>query len=101
MATSLSTIHTKVDANAAIFYTFVIRQQNRPEVVSMSKSLSRILPHLCIILSGVILVLVLIDKFNTQMNFIDNSITKNMLLVLSVLTVVCSIMLVSYQRHDN
>jgi len=67
----------------------------------MIKSLSRTLPHLCIILSGVIVTLVLIDKVNTQMNFIDNSITKNLLLILALLSVVCSVMLASRQRKEN
>ncbi len=67
----------------------------------MSKTLSRILPHLCIILSGVILTLVIIDKFNTQMNFIDNGITKNLLLIFAVLSVICSIMLASRQRSED
>ena len=67
----------------------------------MYKVLARILPHLCIILSGVILTLVIIDKVNTQMNFIDNNITKNLLLVFAVLSVVCSVMLAGRQRQDD
>jgi len=67
----------------------------------MTKLISGLLPHICIILSGMMLTLLIIDKFNTQMNFIDNAITKNLMIVLAVLTVVCSVMLICRQRRES
>ena len=64
------------------------------------KYITKILPHFCIILSGMLLVLLIIDKFNSKMNFIDNDITKNLMIILTVTATVCSIMLACRQRRD-
>ena len=39
-----------------------------------------LLAHLDVVLSGMILVLLCIDRVNTAMQFIDNEITKGLLL---------------------
>ena len=65
------------------------------------KLIANILPHLCIILSGMMIVLLVIDKFNSQMGFIDNDITKNLLIVQMVAVTICSIMLIRRQRRDD
>ncbi len=67
----------------------------------MKKAVSAVIPHLCIILSCTVLTLLVIDKFNTQMNFIDNEITKGIMIVLTLLTVICSVMLILRQYSDD
>jgi len=69
--------------------------------VKLSRFLERIMPHICIILSLDILVLFVIDRFNTAMAFINNDITKWMLCVLTVISIITSLMLYSRQRKDN
>lgn len=46
------------------------------------------LPHAAIVLANAYLVFFLIDRVNTAMNFIDNNLTKGMLLAMCVLAVV-------------
>lgn len=62
--------------------------------------LANLVPHFCIIVSGMMMVLLIIDKVNSNMNFIDNSITKNLLIVFMVAVTLCSIMLIRRQRQD-
>jgi len=64
------------------------------------KYIANLLPHFCIVISGMMMVLLIIDIFNTNMNFIDNSITKRLLMILMVAVVSCSIMLIKRQRQD-
>lgn len=44
--------------------------------------MKRLLAHASVILSGMILVLLLIDRVNSSMQFIDNRITKGLLFAL-------------------
>lgn len=67
----------------------------------MMKYIPKMLPHLCIVLSCMALTLLIIDKFNTKMNFINNDITKNGMIVLCALAVVCSAMLAYNQRKSD
>jgi hypothetical protein len=63
--------------------------------------LKRILPHVCIILSGMMLIFVVIDKFNAAMGLVNNDITKALLLILSILVIVISGMLIKRQRQED
>ncbi len=47
-----------------------------------------IFPHLCIILSGMLLVLLAIDRVNSAMMFIDHNITKGLMCVLCVASII-------------
>ena len=67
----------------------------------MIKYIPKLLPHICIVLSCIALTLLIIDKFNTKMNFINNDITKNGMIVLCALTVICSAMLAHEQRKSD
>ena len=49
--------------------------------------LRKLLPHAAIILSGMYFVFFFIDRVNAAMAFIDNPITKGLLLALGVLAV--------------
>lgn len=55
--------------------------------------MKKLLAHADVILSGMILVLLCIDRVNTAMQFIDNHITKGLLFVLCGLGAVSGIVL--------
>lgn len=63
--------------------------------------LKRALPHLCIIISVMMLVLYTIDQFNGAMNFINNNIFKTLLLFYSIIVIVTSIFLIAENRRKN
>lgn len=48
----------------------------------MSGKIRRMLPHLVILICNMYIVFFLIDRVNTAMNFIDNNLTKGLLLIL-------------------
>ena len=50
--------------------------------------LKTILPHLCIVLSGMLIVLLAIDRVNNAMMFIDHRITKGLMWVLCIASIV-------------
>ncbi len=66
--------------------------------------------HAAIILSGMILVLLIIDSINPAMTFINNNITKNLLWILCVISIFNAVAYViklktkknnNMQRRDN
>ncbi|MEG1560458.1 MAG: hypothetical protein RRY79_00120 [Clostridia bacterium] len=63
------------------------------------KKLATILPHILIILSGMFLTFLTIDIFNSAMGFINNDITKTLMFVFCILTVITSILFISLQRR--
>jgi len=64
--------------------------------------LKRILPHICIIISVMMIVFYVIDQINSAMNFINNDIYKTLLLVYSIIVIVSSIfMIVENRRHSR
>lgn len=54
--------------------------------------IKKILPHICIIISGMLITFFIIDQFNSSMAFIDNSITKWLLFINSILAIIMSIL---------
>lgn len=50
----------------------------------MLKKLERLLPHAAILICNMYVVFFLIDRVNPAMNFIDNRLTKGLLLVMCV-----------------
>jgi len=54
--------------------------------------LKRCLPHLTLILSCMMIIFFTIDQFNESMAFLNNAITKNLLLVFSLLTLCLSVL---------
>lgn len=50
--------------------------------------LKNVLPHLCIVLSGMLIVLLAIDRVNSAMMFIDHRITKGLMWVLCIASIV-------------
>ena len=63
--------------------------------------LRKLLPHGVIILSAMYLVFFLIDRVNSAMAFINNGITKRLLLVLCALAVVESVWLIRDERRKE
>ncbi len=63
--------------------------------------ISKILPHIAIIISFMLLTFVVIDYFNSAMNFVNNNATKILIFILGVVSVINSILLIRLQRKDE
>lgn len=59
------------------------------------------LPHLCLILSLMMITFVITDRYNRAMAFINNDITKSLLLVLSILVIAESVLLIRANRKQQ
>jgi hypothetical protein len=64
-------------------------------------TIKKILPHCCIILAGIMLTFVIIDKFNPARILIDDDKTKFLLFIFSIVAVIVSVMLIGRQRRDD
>ena len=62
------------------------------------EKLAGLLPHVCLILSLMMITFVITDRYNRAMAFINNDITKALLLILAVLVIVQSILLIRTNR---
>lgn len=58
-----------------------------------------LLAHLDVVLSGMILVLLCIDRVNTAMQFIDNEITKGLLFGLCAVCLLSGVVLMAQGRR--
>ena len=58
-----------------------------------------ILPHSAIVLSLMMIVLYILDQYNDAMAFINNKITKGLLLFLCVVAILNAIMLIAHHRR--
>lgn len=67
----------------------------------MKKILKTVLPNLCIVLSVMMLVFSVIDYVNPAMQFMDNEITKTLIFISGVLSVVVSIMYLARSFKDK
>lgn len=63
--------------------------------------LKKFLPHLCLILSLMMLTFFVVDKFNPGMNFVGNDIFKILLLIYGVATAVLSGVLIAYYHRKS
>lgn len=64
----------------------------------MKKLLPHIVAHLCIIISGMLITFVIIDYVNPIMNFINNSMTKGLMLALGILSITMAGLLIAKLR---
>ncbi len=71
----------------------------RESGVAWMKTVEKVMPHISIILSGMMIVFFVVDRFNSAMAFIDNDGTKILLLLLSVTSIINASMLVAHQRR--
>lgn len=62
------------------------------------EKLAGLLPHVCLILSLMMITFVITDRYNRAMAFINNDITKALLLILALLVIVQSILLIRTNR---
>lgn len=60
--------------------------------------LRKFLPHIAIILSGMYFVFYGIDRVNSAMAFIDNELTKGLLVVLGVISILNALFLIRDNR---
>ena len=65
------------------------------------KRIKPLIPHICIILAGLFVVLYVADRFNSNMNFIGNNISKTLLLILCIVAIISSIILVRINRRRH
>ena len=63
------------------------------------KTVKKVLPHICIIISFMMLTLYVIDRVNGAMNFIDNDIFKSLLLVYCITVIITSVFLIADNRR--
>ena len=67
----------------------------------MNNKISRMLPHCAILICNMYIVFFLIDRVNTAMNFIDNGLTKGLLLIMSLVSGWCSLWMLTGRRRRN
>lgn len=65
------------------------------------RTVRNLLPHVSLILSGTFITLFILDKFNTEMAFINNNIAKTMLLIFCLVSVCVSLMLILKRRKEE
>ena len=58
-----------------------------------------LVPHMSIILCGVFVVLYVADRLNSNMNFIGSSLSKNLLLLLCIVSLISDIVLIRMNRR--
>ena len=64
------------------------------------KSIARILPHISIVLSGMLIFLFVLDRFNPAMGYLENGGERIVLLALAMSSILTATMLIGYQRRD-
>ena len=62
--------------------------------------MKRLLPHICIDLSVIFLVLWVLDRVNGAMHFLSRDVFKIPLLVFLILVIIESVILIVYQRRE-
>ena len=62
--------------------------------------LRKLTAHSAIIISGMYIVFFFIDRVNSAMCFIDNNITKALLLILSLLSIINAILVIAQCRKE-
>ena len=65
------------------------------------KRLSKILPHITIILAGMFIVFWILDILNPTMNFINRKISNKLLLAFSISAIITAILAFYYQRKSD
>lgn len=65
------------------------------------KRLSKILPHITIILAGMFIVFWILDILNPTMNFINRKISNKLLLAFCISGIITAILAVYYQRKSD
>ncbi len=64
------------------------------------KTLLGLVPHVLIVLSVMMITFVITDYYNRSMAFVNNGITKGLMVVMSVLVIVESVYVIYRMRKD-
>lgn len=67
----------------------------------MGRLVRILLPHTVVILSGLFIILTIADRFNPTMGFINNDISKALLLLLCVLSTAAGALLIRENRRSH
>lgn len=67
----------------------------------MKKLFPHIIAHICIIISGMLITFVIIDYVNPIMNFVNNSMTKTLILILSICAIFMAYFIISKSRKEK
>jgi len=67
----------------------------------MTGMIKKLLAHCAIIISGMYIVFFLIDRVNPAMGFIDNDITKPLLLALALIAIINAIQVIAAERKKQ
>ena len=67
----------------------------------MKRFLARVLPHLTIVFGVMTLVFYVVDGFNAVMAFMASDLSKQVFMVLAVLSIITSVMLISRQWKED
>jgi len=65
------------------------------------KAILTLLSHLCTILGLMLIPLLIVDRFNPSMDFINNDITKTMVFALAVAAILLGILQRIYARRNR
>ncbi|MBR1422342.1 MAG: hypothetical protein IJ571_02710 [Ruminococcus sp.] len=65
------------------------------------KKLSRILPHITIILAGMFIIFWILDILNPTMNFINRRLSNKLLLIFCISAIITSVFAVYYERRQR
>lgn len=65
------------------------------------KSALKVVPHICIIISGVLLIFNYINTQNNSLNLMQTNFSAVLILLLCLASITCSILLIFYQRKNN
>lgn len=57
-----------------------------------------VLPHITVIISGVFIVLLILEDYNPAMNFINNHVSLGLLWAFCILTILNSIIIIASNR---
>ena len=64
------------------------------------REMKRILPHICLDVAVIFLVLWVLDRVNGAMHFLSRDVFKIPFLVFLILVIVESVILIAYQRRE-
>ncbi|HOO27433.1 MAG TPA: hypothetical protein PLU43_03130 [Lachnospiraceae bacterium] len=65
------------------------------------KTIYGLFPHMTFILSIMFVTFLILDQYNPMINFVDNSISMVLLLIMSILTLVNSIVIIIFMHQNN
>lgn len=68
---------------------------------NLLNKLAGFLPHVCLILSLMMITFVITDRYNRAMAFINNDITKSLLFLLALLVIAESVLLIRANRKKQ